>query len=308
MLEKVEKIWMNGEYKNWDEAQVHILTHTLHYGMGVFEGIRCYEQHDGTSAIFRLPEHIKRLHESAHMFLMKIPYSIEEISKVCIEIFKINKLKGGYLRPIAYLGYGGMGINASTLPVDVAIAAWPWGAYLGEEGVKNGIRAKIASFNRLAVNVNLPKSKACGNYLNSILCKREAIMAGYEEALVLDTDGYVAEATGENVFIVKDGVVTTPPESSSILNGITRDTVIKILKDEGIPVREQRMVRDDTYIADEIFLTGTAAEITPIRELDDRQIGTGKPGPITQKIQQIYFDTIRGKVDKYKEWLTTFKV
>lgn len=308
MVEKVDKIWMNGKFVNWDDAKVHVLVNTLHYGLGVFEGIRCYEQHDGSSAIFRLKAHMQRLYDSAHMFMLKIPYSLDELMDVCVDILKINKLKAAYLRPLVYIGEGGMGLYAPDNPVQVCIATWPWGAYLGDHGLANGIRAKISSFNRLAINVNLSKSKACGNYLNSMLAKKEVKLAGYEEALMLDTDGYLAEGTGENLFIVKNGVVTTPPESSSILNGITRDSVITIAKDLNIPLREQRMTREEAYIADEVFLTGTAAEITPVREIDDRQIGSGKPGPVTQKIQGVFFDAIVGKAPKYNNWLAGFKI
>lgn len=303
MVQKVEKIWLDGKFIDWDEAKVHVLTHTLHYGLGVFEGIRCYKLADGRSALFRLKDHIRRLFDSAHMYWLQIPFSQGEILSACKEIFRINKLQEGYLRPIAFMGEGGMGLYAPDNPLRVAIVTWPWGTYLGDEGVKNGIRAKTSSYNRLAINVNLAKGKACGNYINSMLAKREAILAGYEEALMLDTDGYLAEATGENIFIVRDGVVRTPPLSSSILNGITRQSVIRILRDENIPVIEERIVREDAYIADEIFLTGTAAEVTPIRELDNHQVGTGQPGSVTRKVQEIYFNTIRGKVAQYSEWL-----
>ncbi|OVE81277.1 branched chain amino acid aminotransferase [bacterium K02(2017)] len=305
MVQKVDKIWLDGEYVDWDQANVHILTHTLHYGLGVFEGIRCYKQADGTSALFRLKEHIKRLYESSQMFWMDIPYSFEELLQVSKDIFKVNKLDEGYLRPIAFVGEGAMGLNAPDNPIRVACIAWPWGAYLGEDGINKGIKAKVSSYTRLALNVNFSKSKACGNYINSILAKREAILAGYEEALMLDNDGYLAEASGENIFVIKDNVVRTPPRASSMLNGITRDCALQILKDNNIEVLEEKIVREDAYIADEIFLTGTAAEITPIRELDNHKIGVGKPGPITQKVQKIFFDAIRGKVDRYKEWLDT---
>jgi len=303
MVEKVDKIWLDGKFINWDDAQIHILTHTLHYGLGVFEGIRCYQLENGQSAIFRLKEHIRRLYDSAHMFWIKIPYTKEELIQASKELFTLNKLKEGYLRPIVFIGDGGMGLYAPDNPVRVALINWSWGAYLGEDGLKNGIRCKVSSFNRLALNVNFSKSKACGNYLNSMVAKREAILAGYEEALMMDTEGYLAEATGENLFIIRDGVIRTPPVSSSILNGITRQCAIQIAKDQNIPLNEDKIVREDAYIADEIFLTGTAAEITPIRELDDHKIGTGKPGPITKKIQDIYFDAIRGKTELYKEWL-----
>jgi len=303
MVDKVDKIWMDGKFVNWDDANVHVLTSTLHYGLGVFEGIRCYKLANGKSAIFRLKDHIKRLYESAHMFWIKIPFTQEELIEVCKETLRVNKLDEGYIRPLVYLGKGAMGLYAPDNPVCVTIAAWAWGAYLGDDGVKNGIRAKISSYSRHAINASLSKSKACGNYINSMLAKREAVNAGYEEGLMIDQEGYLAEATGENIFIVKDGIVRTPPCSSSILNGITRDCAITILKDNGIPIIEEKVVREDAYVADEVFLTGTAAEVTPIREIDNRLVGIGKPGPVTQKIQSIYFDTIRGKVDRYKEWL-----
>jgi branched-chain amino acid aminotransferase len=245
------------------------------------------------------------LYDSARIFWLKVPFAREVIEKACLEIFRVNKLKDGYLRPLVFIGDGEMGLHsAGNNPVRVAVIAWPWGTYLGDEGVKNGIRAKISSYTRLAANVNLPKGKTCGNYINSILAKREAVFGGYEEALLLDAEGYLAEASGENVFIVRDGVVRTPPLSSSILKGITRDSVLTILRDENIPCREERICREDAYLADEMFLTGTAAEICPIRELDDRTVGIGKPGPVTQKIQKIFFDAVHGKVAKYQGWLS----
>lgn len=304
MIQKSEKIWMDGNLVNWDDATVPILTHTLHYGLGVFEGIRCYEQADGSSAIFRLKEHIKRLYESAHMFTLEIPFTADELITACVELFKVNKLRSGYLRPLVYLGAGDMGLNYRDNPVKVAIANWTWGAYLGDAGLKNGIRGKVSSYTRLAPNINLPKSKACGNYINSILAKREVVRAGYEEAILLDAEGYISEASGENVFIVKNGVVKTPPESSAILKGITRDSVLTILKDQGVKVIEERFGRDEAYIADEFFVTGTAAEICPVRELDDRRIGTGKPGPVTQALQKTFFAAVKGEAGKYKGWLT----
>lgn len=303
MLQKSEKIWMDGKFVNWDDASVHILTHTLHYGLGVFEGIRCYELDGGGSAVFRLKEHIKRLYESAHMFTMEIPFPQDEIVRACLELFKVNKLKNGYLRPLVYLGAGDMGLNYKDNPVRVAIANWTWGSYLGDAGIKNGIRGKVSSYTRLATNINLPKGKTCGNYVNSILAKREAVKAGYEEAILLDTEGYVCEASGENVFIVKDGVVKTPPTSSSILKGITRDSAMTLLREQSVTVIEERFGRDEAYVADEMFVTGTAAEICPVRELDDRTIGSGKPGPITQKLQAAFFDAVKGKNPKYENWL-----
>lgn len=307
MVTKVKSIWMDGKMVNWDDANVHILTHTLHYGLGVFEGIRSYELASGGSAIFRLKEHVDRLYDSAHLFMLKIPFSREEICQAHLALMQENQLKAGYLRPLVYVGAGEMGLHSATHnPVRVAIITWPWGTYLGEDGVKNGIRAKISSFTRLVGNVNLPKGKTCGNYINSILAKNEAVLAGYSEALLLDSEGYLAEASGENIFIVKNGRVHTPPLSSNILRGITRDSVITLLKESGVEVIEEKICREDAYLADEIFLTGTAAEVCPIRELDDRQIGSGKPGPVTQKIQQLYFDAVRGKSGKHADWLAKY--
>ncbi|HCU24863.1 MAG TPA: branched chain amino acid aminotransferase [Deltaproteobacteria bacterium] len=302
MVQKVDKIWLDGKMIPWDEANVHVLTHTLHYGMGVFEGIRCYEGEGGRGAIFRLEEHIDRLYDSAHILLMKIPFPKNEILEACKEIFRVNKLKAGYLRPLVFMGDGEMGLHATSNKIRVAVIAWPWGTYLGDEGVKNGIRAKVSSFTRHHVNVTMTKSKAVANYVNSILAKREAMLAGYEETVMLDTEGYVSEASGENIFLVKKGRVLTPPTTSA-LQGITRDTVIELLQESGIRVKETHISRDELYIADEIFLTGTAAEITPVRELDDRSIGDGKPGPITRKVQQEFHDLVRGKNKKHPEWL-----
>lgn len=304
MLNKTDKIWMNGEFLNWDDANVHILTHTLHYGLGVFEGIRCYEQASGGGAIFRLREHMQRLYDSAHIFNLEIPYKQEELIKASVTLFQKNKMTSGYLRPLVYLAAGDMGLNYKDNPVSVSLSSWVWGKYLGEAGIQNGIRAKISSFTRLATNINLPKTKATGNYINSIMAKKEAIKAGYDEAILLDANGMIAEASGENVFIVKSGVVKTPPGSAPILKGITRDTAITILRDQKIKVVEESFGRDEAYTADEIFFTGTAAEITPVRELDDRQIGTGKPGPITQNLQNIFFDVVQGKAKAYQHWLT----
>ncbi len=306
MVQKVDKIWMNGKFINWDDANVHILTHTLHYGLGVFEGVRCYKLADGKSGFFRLREHLRRFDDSAKMFWLKPIYTPEELLKTAIELYKVNKMEEGYLRPLMFVGEGAMGLYAIDNPLSTALIAWPWGAYLGDEGLKNGIRVKTSSYTRLAVNVNLPKAKACGNYINSILGKREAMLAGYQEALMLDTEGYVAEASGENIFVIRDGIVRTPPAASSILNGITRDSALTILRDEGIEIREEKILREETYTADEIFLTGTAAEITPVREVDHHQVGPGKPGPITQKVQSIFFDAVRGKIDRYREWLEVF--
>src|SRR3990172_3703134 len=301
-MKKGEKIWFNGKLVNWDEAQVHVLTHTLHYGLGVFEGIRCYLCDDGGSAVFRLKEHTDRLFASAHIAQMKMPFTKDEINGAIVETLKANKLKEGYIRPLAFLSEGSMGIYPKDNPVRVAIAAWEWGAYLGEDGLKKGIRAKVSSFTRHHVNVGMTKAKIVGNYVNSILAKREVVAAGYDEALLLDTDGYVSEGSGENIFMVKDGALKTTP-LTSVLNGITRDAVIKIAKDAGIQVLEGRFSRDELYIADEAFFTGTAAEITPIRELDDRIIGEGRPGLVTKKIQDTFFDIVKGRNKKYSNWL-----
>lgn len=299
---KVEKIWFDGKLVNWDDAQVHVLTYGLHYGLGVFEGIRCYEG-NGKSAIFRLKEHIDRLFDSAKINRIEIPFTREQIMEACKEVLRVNKLKSAYLRPLVFVGDGEMGLVAFRNPVRVMIAAWSWGSYLGDDGINNGIRAKISSYSRYNVNGNMTRAKTCGSYINSILAKQEALSGGYEEALLLDAEGYLAEATGENIFIVRNGVVYTPGAGSSILLGITRDTLMTLLAEQGIVCKETRITRDEAYIADEIFLCGTAAELTPIRELDDRVIGTGKPGPITKKLQEIYFGLIRGKTETHKEWL-----
>jgi len=288
---------------DWNKAQVHVLAHTLHYGLGIFEGIRCYRCQNGKSAVFRLKEHVDRLFDSALIAQITIPYSREEIGQAVIEILKINKLSEGYIRPIVFIGDGEMGLYVKEYPVRVAIACWSWGAYLGEEGLNKGIRAKISSFTRHHVNVSMTKAKISGNYVNSILAKKEVTAIGYDEAILLDTEGYICEASGENIFIVKDGIIKTPPPTS-ILKGITRDVVITIAQDKGIRVVEQRFTRDELYTADEAFFTGTAAEITPIREVDDRTIGEGTRGPTTKSIQGAFFDTVQGKEEKYKDWLS----
>lgn len=303
MIQKVDKIWMDGKFIPWDEANIHVLTHTLHYGLGVFEGVRCYASADGRSAIFRLKEHTDRLFESAHISQIDIPFTREEISEATLEVLRVNNLKEAYIRPIVFVGDGEMGIYVKDYNVRVAIAAWPWGAYLGEEGIEKGIRVKISSFTRQHVNISMTKAKVCGNYVNSIMAKREAILAGYNEALLLDNEGYVSEGSGENIFIAKGGVVKTTP-CTTVLSGITRDTVMKILQDEGITVKEERFTRDELYTAEEAFFTGTAAEITPIREVDNRAIGTGLPGEITKKVQQIYFRAVKGEEKKYTNWLS----
>lgn len=303
MIQKSEKIWLDGNFVNWDDANIHILTHTLHYGLGVFEGVRCYLCDDGSSAVFRLKEHVDRLFDSAHIAEISIPFSKEQITHAILDTLKVNKQKEGYIRPLVLIGDGAMGVHPHDNPVRVAIITWPWGAYLGAEGLTNGIRVKVSSFTRHHVNIMMTKAKICGNYVNSILAKKEVTTEGYDEAILLDPEGYVCEATGENIFIVKDGSLKTPP-LTSILPGITRDAVITLAKDMGIIVVEERFSRDELYISDETFFTGTAAEVTPIREVDNRVIGKGRPGPITQKIQQVFFDIVRGNNERYKHWLT----
>jgi branched-chain amino acid aminotransferase len=299
-LDKTDKIWMDGELVDWDQAQVHVLTHTLHYGSGVFEGIRAYPTKRGP-AVFRLTDHIKRLHDSAHLFMMDLPYSVDELVEATKATIRANDVESCYIRPLAYLGYGEMGLNPLPCPVQVSIAVWPWGTYLGEEGLKNGVRMKVSSWRRIDPNVNPVAAKGTGIYVNSSLAKVEALQSGYDEAILLNSHGFVAECTGENLFVVKNGKLVTPPLSSGALEGITRDSVITIARDLGIEVREDNLLRSDLYLADEAFLTGTAAEIVPMRSVDDREIGP--PGEITRKIQQIYFATVKGEEDRYKDWL-----
>ncbi len=305
MINKTEKIWMDGKFVNWDDAKIHIMTHTLHYGLGAFEGIRCYNTPRGP-AIFKLDEHVKRLFQTAHIFRMDIPFSKDEIKKAVIDTVKTNKLKECYIRPLVYIGYGAMGLYPKGNPINVTIAAWPWGAYLGEEGIEKGIRVKVSSFIRNHVNSNMSRGKVSGYYVNSQIAKKEAISSGYDEALLLDTEGYVSEGSGENIFIIRNGVLKTTP-LTSILEGITRDSIITIAKDLKMEVREERFTRDEVYIADEAFFTGTAAEVTPIRELDGRVIGDGKRGKITKKLQSIFFDIVKGRNKKYNSWLTYVK-
>jgi branched-chain amino acid aminotransferase len=299
---RTDKIWFDGVMVPYDEAQIHVLTHSLHYGLAVFEGMRCYETAGGRSAIFRLREHIRRLLDSAHIVEMPVPFSPEELIKASADVVRVNKLKECYLRPIAFYGEGEMGLAARGNKTRVAIAAWPWGAYLGQDSVTKGVRLKTSSFARFHHNTMMPAAKASGHYVNSILAGYEARRNGYDEALLLDTEGFVAEGSGENVFVVRDGIVRTPP-LTSILPGITRASVMKILQDLGIPVVEEHFARDLCYIADEAFMTGTAAEVTPVRELDDRKIGSGTPGPITIKVQEVFAAALRGRDARYKEWL-----
>ena len=297
-----KKIWLDGGLVDWRDANIHVLTHTLHYGLGVFEGIRCYATADGRSAVFRLREHVRRLFDSAHINLIEIPYTREEIERAVVETLRANGLAEGYVRPIAFLGEGAMGLNPANNPVRVAVAAWSWGKYLGEEGIERGIRAKVSSFTRNFVNAKMTKGKTCGDYVNSILAKREALLDGYDEAIMLDTQGAVSEASGENIFVVRDGVLCTP-SLHTVLDGVTRSTVIEVARDKGIRVEERILTRDDLYIADEIFLCGTAAEVTPIREVDRRRVGNGARGPITKLLQTAFFDVVTGRDSKYDRWL-----
>jgi branched-chain amino acid aminotransferase len=296
-------IWMDGKLVPWDDANVHILTHTLHYGLGVFEGIRCYRTADDRSAVFRLGEHVRRLFESAHINLMTVPFTQAQIAAAIGETLRANEMREGYIRPLVYIGHGAMGLNPGDNPIRVAIATWPWGKYLGDEGVERGIRAKISTFARHHVNAKMTKGKTCGDYVNSILAKREALLDGYDEAILLDTQGLVAEASGENLFVVRDGAVRTPP-LPTVLDGITRNTILTLAREAGIPISESPISRDELYIADEVFMTGTAAEVTPVREVDRRQIGAGTRGPITKTLQAAYFDAVTGRNRKHEDWLT----
>jgi len=301
-IRKSDLIWMDGKLVPWADAKVHVLTHSLHYGVAVFEGIRCYPQPNGSGAIFRLREHVRRLFESAHICMMPMPYTEPQVIEACVEVLRANKMNEGYLRPIAYFSDGLMGVGAVN-PVKLSVATWYWGAYLGEEGLKKGIRAKISSYTRMHMNSDPTRAKVTGHYLNSVLAKREAMMGGYDEAILLDQQGYVGEATGENVFMVRGGTLYTPPVAGGILEGITRESILRIAKDKGIPVEERRFSRDYLYCADEAFMCGTAAEITPVRDVDDRKIGAGGMGPITQEIQSTFFRAVRGQEPRYAEWL-----
>ena len=297
---ETEKIWMNGALVDWGDAKVHVGAHGLHYGTGVFEGIRCYETPKGP-AVFRLTDHIKRFEASAKLLYMDLGYSVEEIRDACLEVIGVNGLPECYLRPIAFYGYGELGVSTEGNPVEVVIMSWPWGAYLGDEGMKNGIRAKVSSWKRVGANVIPHAAKATGIYLNSMLAVIEANRAGYDEAILLTDDGFIADGSGENVFVVKDGTITTPPLSTSILPGITRNSLIQIAQDLGYTVEESNLIRTDLYLADEIFMTGTAAEVTPIRSVDDQEIGP--PGEVTLELQKAYLDTVRGGSERWSHWL-----
>jgi branched-chain amino acid aminotransferase len=300
-VEKVELIWKNGDFVPWDEASVHVLTHGLHYGTGVFEGIRCYDTEARGPAVFRHADHIERLRKSAELYYMELPYSVEEIREATKELIRRNGLRSCYIRPLAFRGYGEMGLYAQKAPIEMIIAVWPWGAYLGEEGQRNGIRAKVSSWRRISPAGLIPHAKASGQYLNSILAKTESAKAGYDEAILLDERGVVCEGSGENIFVVRDGQIVTPPHTASILDGINRKSVIQIAGDLGYPVVERDIARAELYLAEEIFLTGTAAELVPVREVDDH--GIGEPGEITRVIQERFEDALHGRAEEYLEWL-----
>ena len=306
-MQQTKFIWFDGKMLPSEQAQVHVLTHALHYGSAVFEGIRAYACADGTSAVFRLEDHCKRLINSAKIMRLEVPFSADQLVEACVETLKANKLREGYVRPLSFVGYGEMGVYPGNNPVQTIVAAWSWGAYLGAEALEKGIRVKTSSFARSHVNTSMSKAKAAGNYINSILAKVEAKEDGYDEAVMLDTNGFVSEATGENIFIVRNGVIKTTPWTS-ILGGLTRDSVMALASDLGYTVEEQQFTRDEFYIADEAFFTGTAAEITPIRELDHRQIGVGHAGPVTKHLQKEFFKIVKGENPKYESWLHRFNV
>jgi branched-chain amino acid aminotransferase len=299
-LQKVDKIWMDGKLVDWDDARIHVLTHTLHYGSGVFEGIRCYPTAQG-GAVFRLTDHMVRLFNSAKILMMEIPYTVEDLVEATKETIRANNIDGCYIRPLVYLGYGEMGLNPLPCTVNVSIAVWPWGAYLGDEGIQHGVRMKISSWQRHDPNAMPPACKATGMYINSSLAKVEAVKAGYDEAILLSPQGYVSECTGENIFIVKNGTIVTPPVSAGALEGITQSSIRTIARDLGFDYEVGNILRSDLYTCDEAFLSGTAAEVVPVNSVDDRVIG--EPGPITRKIQETFFATVKGEVDRYKDWL-----
>ncbi len=301
-MKQADLIWMNGEFVAWEDAKVHVLTHGLHYGTGVFEGIRCYDTEIGP-AVFRHREHLKRLERSAELYYMPMPYEVEALRAATNELIGRNALRSCYIRPLAYRGYGQMGLNPLEAPVDVAIAVWEWGAYLGDEGKAKGIRAKVSSWRRLSPESLIPSAKASGQYLNSVLAKIESQKAGYEEAILLDDHGHVCEGTSENIFVVWEGRIVTPPAASSILDGITRKSAIQIARDLGVEVIERDIARAELYLADEVFMTGTAAELVPVREIDDHTIGDGTPGAITRAVQTALEDALHGRSERYRDWL-----
>jgi branched-chain amino acid aminotransferase len=300
VVEKAELIWMNGEFVPWDEAKVHVLSHGLHYGTGVFEGIRAYETERGT-AIFRHQDHLDRLAKSASLYELWLPFTPTELREATHELIRRNRLRSCYIRPLAFRGYGEMGLHATAAPVEMMIAVWPWGTYLGEEGRRNGVRAKVSSWRRISPDSLIPHAKASGQYLNSILAKQETAKAGYEEAILLDQRGFVSEGSGENIFVVRDGTIVTPPHTASILDGINRKSVIQIARDLGYSVDERDIARAELYLAEEVFVTGTAAELVPVREIDDHRLG--EPGEITRQLQAKFDDALYGRAEEYLEWL-----
>ena len=306
-MASADYIWLNGEFVPWDEAKVHVLTHSLHYGTAVFEGIRAYETESGTG-IFRHRDHLERLRQSARLYYMDMPYQVEKLREVTHELIVRNNLRSCYIRPLVFRGHGSMGLDPLSNPVEVMVAAWEWGAYLGDEGKANGIRARVSSWRRISSESLIPHAKATAQYLNSVLAKIEVTHAGYEEAILLDDKGHVCEGSGENVFLVKDATILTPPQSASILDGINRKSVIEIARDLGFEVVERDIARAELTLADEVFLTGTAAELTPVREVDDHPVGTGEPGPITREVQRVFDEALCGRAERYREWLDFVEV
>lgn len=303
-IKKVDSIWLDGQLVPWDQATEHLLAHTMHYGVGAFEGIRAYERSDGKTHVFRLKEHIERLLDSCLICTLDCPFTRDELVAACIDVVRANKLASCYLRPLIYMGYGALGLGSFEPPVKTMIACYEWGSYLGDEGLKKGIRCQISGFTRANSSSAMNKGKICGQYVTSVLAKRAAIKSGFDEALMLDPQGYVTEGSGENIFIIKRGVVRTPPSSAAILSGITRDTAIQLLREHGVEVREEMIARDELYIADEVFLTGTAAEITPVCEIDLRKIGRGEAGPLTRRLQESFFSIVKGSDSKHDHWLS----
>ena len=303
-IKKLDSIWLDGSLVPWDQATDHLLAHTVHYGVGAFEGIRAYQRGDGRTAVFRLREHIERLLDSCTICTLECPYTRDQLMAACVEVVKANKMTSAYLRPLVYLGYGALGLGSFEPPVRTMVACYEWGAYLGEEGLKRGIRCMVSGFTRANANAVMNKGKICGQYVTSVLAKRMANKSGFDEALMLDPQRYVAEGTGENIFVVKKDVVRTPPTSAAILAGITRDTAIQLLREQGVEVQETPVARDELYTADEVFLTGTAAEITPVRDIDHRRVGRGEAGPVTRRLQESFFSVAKGTDTKHDHWLT----
>jgi branched-chain amino acid aminotransferase len=306
-VEQADLIWQNGELVAWEDAKVHVLTHGLHYGTGVFEGIRAYDTAQGPG-IFRHRDHLDRLFKSAELYYMPIPYTLEELRSATHELIAANEMRECYIRPIVFRGYGQMGLFPLDAPVEVAIAVWPWGAYLGEEGKQRGVRAKISSWRRIPHDSLIPHAKASGQYLNSVLAKIESHKAGYEEAILLDSHGFVCEGSGENIYVVRDGRLLTPPQTAGILDGINRKSILRIAQDLGIEVVERDLARAELYLADEVMLSGTAAELVPVREIDDHRVGTGEPGPVTRELQRVFDDALHGRDPRYAEWIDVVKV